>query len=183
MQLGDEVSQRQVYEEWALTNEENKLQGLSGQEYDRAMERALTDHKAPIKAGLPKDILWRRATIEAGDEKNLFIISEGGWVEEFGQDTNIISVANLVGGKDGGHCGQIEDMKEHLDSGLPLKEVFVMIATQETGPFTIIDGDHRLIAYYLTLGLAGLDGYVGFSPYARKPFCTWTLLTPLIIPI
>lgn len=148
------------------------------------METVLRSHRSPILDRLPKDILWNRAELEENDFENLLVIRESGWVNTFGPNRNLRDVAGQVARSNfevgGVNIPLIHDIRRAIGSH-PFKERIFVISNNDSGPFTVLEGNHRAVAFQLEVNETGSNGHLpkyvilgtspsmGTSPWLNYP--------------
>ncbi|HUC88128.1 MAG TPA: hypothetical protein VMR95_03190 [Candidatus Binatia bacterium] len=116
----------------------------------KIIEKMLLSFRAPILSNLPVDTVWQIGELERNEFKNLLVIRERGWVLTFGNSRKVqdvaIAVSNGVQEQGGVNIPLIQDIKKSIGTH-PFKERIILISTGEVGPYTIIEGNHRAVAY------------------------------------
>jgi hypothetical protein len=120
--------------------------------------RILQASRGPILDHIRADARYRRVRIEEEDLPNLFIITSWDWFLDTGRTFALTNtLTDLQEGRGGMINGVREDVnhfqtvKEKVayikDQGLDVSdEYLILVATDESGPYTIIDGTHRAAA-------------------------------------
>jgi hypothetical protein len=133
---------------------------LADQAQNQAREELLYRHRGPILKELPDDFHPVWVNIEEADLADLYIVPSFDWHLDTGGTFRLVDTpANLAHGRELG-LGHIRLAIDHLAKvnaiapGLAnykattTDEVLILIAVNESGPYTIIDGTHRAAALY-----------------------------------
>jgi len=135
-----------------------------------------------IHDDFPRDATWYIAEIEKADIPQMFLIS----VHDLGPiscNTWRLSVAaeNYEDGfTDNDHSLRIQSLieREHFDPKV------IVVSHDVTGPFTIIDGNHRAILLMTQNQFVGQECFLGIHPmmrkcdHAGKAYQNWRLANP-----
>lgn len=103
---------------------------------------------------LPKDTEWFEAEIQAQDLPRLRVFPRAQWRKLALGDFGIARVAERVLDDRYRECAseefreKIDDLRGHLQQG-SVAQAVLLIGQSESGPFTILDGNHRLVATML----------------------------------
>ena len=140
----------------------------------------LSTMRGPILAQLPNDIDWSTAELEEGDFGELLVIREAGWANTFGANKSLKEVAGqirLTQKETGGvNIPQIVEIKDAIGKS-QFEERMILIAAREAGPYTILDGNHRAVAFQMEADETGstahlpTDVILGVSKSMRS--CAW----------
>jgi hypothetical protein len=132
------------------------------------------DFRGDIRGPLPTDLKWYLAEVEKTDIDSMYILSSGNW--------DIISngtfrVKDVVRGfelglEDRGSAKIINDIRDKiafLESGNVLDSKLIAVTHDDAlcGPFTLIEGNHRSIAFTYLETLVGSTIYIGVSSLIR----------------
>lgn len=135
----------------------------------------LFSERAPLFDKLPKPLEWHGATMELGDLEKLRFIRNCGWDDKAGGNVNVGNV-EFPGRFD--TCGRksISEIVERVAS-LDFDKTLLLASQATSGPFTIIDGNHRAAAMMVAkrkgkFTESGLKAYLGVSP--RMATCIWS---------
>ncbi len=152
MLLHGVVTERQVFEDWRL--------------YDGrpATSPIRTDI---IHACFPRDAAWHDAEIEAHDVANLFLISVGdlGPFSRYTWSLEITALNYLSGFHDPDHSIRFEKL---LKRPTPFDTRLVVVSDALSGPYTIIDGNHRAVLLLVQNRLVGTRVHLGIHPKIRQ---------------
>ena len=156
------VTQDEVWEHW-----------------QRVENHASPDFRRDIRDAMPSDLQWTLCEVEQHDVDRLFIISSEDWSDISGgsfraadvearldlptkqQDT--LRIANSIRGT-----------INYLKSGGQLDSQLIAITDNPSllGPFTLMEGNHRCVAFIRCGILTGRSFFVGYSPATTA--CLWT---------
>lgn len=109
---------------------------------------------------LPQGMCWFRCRIEPGDIPQVYVIGSEDWQEEFGS-YRLLDIADAGERADGYHQARIRSMQQSLDKNWDAGTL-TLVASAGTGPFVLIDGNHRAAALQRHGLLAGRECYLGF---------------------
>ena len=120
-----------------------------------AWRRAAGNAESPnadVWGKLPEGVSWFRGNIEKSDIQNLYVIGSGDWKEIFGS-FSLVEIAADTSPEDDKyeHRQKLRKLKYKISEGEQF-EPMIGVSYSENGPFVIIDGNHRAVAY-LRLGL------------------------------
>ncbi|MEK7107063.1 MAG: hypothetical protein AAB899_02650 [Patescibacteria group bacterium] len=108
--------------------------------------------RAPLLAQLPFNIQWHVIGLDAGEFEHIRVIREHGWNRTFGERKNLMEVAEAVQknlpDEWGVNFPQILDMKNNVGR-TEFKERIILISSGLTGPYTVLEGNHRAVAFAL----------------------------------
>lgn len=109
---------------------------------------------------LPQDIVWHIVKIEQNDIKNLYIIPSFDWFLDTGRTFKLVDVLKNLSPNRGyyfslefrgpiTHFNEVNRILAFWESNKEarLDEYLILVSTSKRGPFTIIDGTHRAVAY------------------------------------
>jgi hypothetical protein len=157
----EKVSQDTVWEHW------RQVEGL-----DSLITRS------DILDTLPKDLQWYRCIIQPIDIRRLYVISSQDWHHISGRTFRVLDAARNIENNSGDikplHI--IENIREKvrfIKSGGELDRGLITITDSPSlsGPFTIIEGNRRSVAFACCRMLSGNTVFVGTSPGVVD--CTW----------
>jgi len=119
------------------------------------------------------NLQWFSATIEQEDIKSMFIISSGDWSTEGLCVPNFLLTTAVENYRSTPHqSGKFKniDEKERLfaSDSLILDTKLILVAPEEVGPYTIIEGNKRAVALQNLKKLVGLEVYLGVSLNIRN---------------
>jgi hypothetical protein len=146
------VPEHRVFEDWRL--------------YDGRPETApiRTDI---IHAGFPREAEWHDAEIEALDVAKLFLIS----VVDFGPfsrntwSLDVTAQNYSAGFYDPDHSVRFDKL---LKRSTPFDTRLVVVSDTWSGPFTIIDGNHRAVLLLAQNQLVGTRVHLGIHPRIKQ---------------
>jgi len=155
------VSQDTVWEHWRQVEELDSL-----------------DARSDILDALPTDLQWYRCKIQLGDIKQLFVISSRDWYSLTNGTFRVINAVRNIEDETSNKrpVRLIKDIREKvrfLKSGGDLDRGLITITDSPSlsGPFSIIEGNRRSIAFGCRRMLIGSIIFVGTSPGVVD--CTW----------
>lgn len=124
---------------------------------------------------IPHDTEWYETEVRASDLGHIQVFPRAQW-RKIAKGrfviTDVVERLQAGGTFSGETCMEkIDDIRQRLDSGAPLPISVVMIGVNESGPLTIIDGNHRVASAVMNGGLDKLRFLCGFSP--RMTRCCW----------
>jgi hypothetical protein len=130
---------------------------LNDPEQNRMRAEILHAHREPLLDPIPTDAQCQHVRIEEADLPDLFILTSWDWYLDTGGTFALTNtLAHLQEGRGGlidGHrenVDHVNTVKEKLpyiqDRDSASNEYLVLVATDESGPYTIIDGTHRAVA-------------------------------------
>jgi hypothetical protein len=161
MRLVRQVTQSDVWEHW-----------------QRIEKHTSPNFRSDIRDRLPKDLTWFLCEVQPHDLDRLFIISSDDWSDISGGTFRVADVAAKL------NChttnadtiriaDNIRRKLSFLDSGGHLDSQLVSITDDPSliGPFTLLEGNKRSVAFYLCGALVGSWIFVGCSPTVVD--CVW----------
>lgn len=129
---------------------------------------------------LPEGVSWFRGSIEKLDIQKLYIIGSGDWKEIFGSFKLAEVAADTSSENDKyNHRQKLLDLQDLISKGKRFDEPIIVVSSSKKGPFVIIDGNHRALAY-LRLGLLENQPiFIGLHSNIQKEFdwYKWALKT------
>jgi len=172
------------YKDWFRQFEAQGIDPLSLNPTDlkdaESITTLLSTMRGPILAHLPNDIEWKTGELEVGDFEDLFVIREAGWANTFGANKSLKEVAGqirLTQKETGGvNIPQILEIKNAIGMS-QFEERMILIAAREAGPYTILDGNHRAVAFQMDADETGSTAHLptevilGVSKAMRG--CAW----------
>ncbi len=106
----------------------------------------------PLLAQLPFGIDWYSIELEPQEFEDILVIREDGWNKTFGLGKNLkeaaIAVGNNVEDKWGVNFSQIRDIKNKIGK-YNFKEKIILISSSMSPPYTVVEGNHRAVAFTL----------------------------------
>jgi O-antigen/teichoic acid export membrane protein len=147
---------------------------------NRVRRALLFVRHGPLWRELPPGTEWFRAEINAADLQRIRVFPRAQWRKLAGGDFSITQVAQRI--VDERHSSRtpeafrakIEDLRTHFQTfGAPVPGAVLLIGLSESGPFTILDGNHRLLAAMLASpdAVNRLEFFCGLSPKMAQ--CCW----------
>lgn len=124
---------------------------LTNDEQNRIRRWLLWEWRKPLLERLPSDIQWHLAEVEANDFGELLIIREIGWEKTFGNRKRLRDIAQAIqeGVEDQGiDFALIDAIKQNIGKQ-PFNEKLILIANTSNPPYTIVEGNHRAVAFQL----------------------------------
>lgn len=128
---------------------------------------------------LPQEVIWYEVSIEDNDLDNLYILAIWDWFLDSGRTFKLSEVpANLSTSRGhrvsnfppaADHKTKIEAMAQSINDNI---QDIVMISSNQSGPYTIIDGTHRSSLLTINGNLSGTRAYLGVANNLSQ--CVWT---------
>lgn len=124
-----------------------------------------------IWSALPKHVLWFKGEIEPEDVTRTYVIGSADWKNAYGTyRLSELALAPFVGKNDpDNHVARIDSVLRGIDAGRTF-EFPIMVAGSGSGPFVIIEGNHRAIAYQKRNLFHGRNVYIGFHARMASDF-------------
>jgi O-antigen/teichoic acid export membrane protein len=147
---------------------------------NRARRALLFVRHGPLWRELPQGTEWFKAGITPADLQRIRVFPRAHWRKLAGGDFRITQVAQrIIDERHGGRApdafrAKIEELRTHFQtSGSVVPGAVLLIGLNESGPFTILDGNHRLLAAMLATPQAvdRLQFFCGLSPKMAE--CCW----------
>jgi hypothetical protein len=105
---------------------------------------------------------WFEAEVQATDLERLYLIGSSDLREIFGS-YRLSEIARTAEGNDRfNHMVRIRGLVADLRRGRTFERA-ILVAESGEGPFVIIDGNHRCLAYHCEQCLAGQAVYLGMA--------------------
>jgi hypothetical protein len=127
--------------------------------------------RAPIIDRLPTDLSWYIGELEPSDIDNLYVIPAFDWYMDAGPDFKIPECLNQL--KPGRGFEISDTFKGTIDHYSKVENILksegknigklTVISTNLSGPYTLVDGNHRALALYKQGRLAGTKIFLGVS--------------------
>jgi len=163
MQLLRQTTELEVWEHWRRVENHTSL-----------------TFRTDIRDRLPTDILWYLCKFQEEDVERLFIISSDDWADISKGSFQVVDVARRrtdlqSSNKDTKRIAQnIDDKIAYIESGGQLDTLLIAITDSPSlyGPFTLIEGNKRAVAFARQNTLARSLFFVGYSPCVVD--CVWT---------
>ncbi len=125
---------------------------LSDWKQNYARKELLWKWRYPLLGQLPQQIEWYLIELDLEEFENLLVIRENGWDKTFGLGKNLeevaLAVQNDVEDSWGVNFKQIKDIKNNIGK-YAFKEKIILISSNEEAPYTILEGNHRAVAFEL----------------------------------
>lgn len=106
----------------------------------------------PLLGQLPLQIKWYLVELDIEEFKNLLVIRENGWDKTFGLGKNLeevaLAVQNNVEDRWGVNFKLINDIKNNIGKHV-FKEKIILISSNKEAPYTVVEGNHRAVAFEL----------------------------------
>ena len=106
----------------------------------------------PLLGQLPLEIEWYLIELSAEEFENLLVIREIGWENTFGIGKNLREVAfavkNNVQDRGNVRFDIIQDIMDNIGK-YNFKEKLILISSDLKPPYTIVEGNHRAVAFEL----------------------------------
>jgi hypothetical protein len=155
---------------------------------NRARRALLFVRHGPLWRELPEGTEWFRAEISQADLQRIRVFPRAHWRKLAGGDFNITQVARRMlheshrSRTPEAFRDKIDRLRDHFQTfGLSVPGAVLLIGLSENGPFTVLDGNHRLLAAMLAApdAVDRLEFFCGLSPKMAE--CCWyqTSLTTL----
>ncbi|MGA9526742.1 MAG: hypothetical protein WBS24_01370 [Terriglobales bacterium] len=147
--------------------------------FQNRVRRALFDLRyGSLWRELPRDTEWFEATLELDDLHRIRVFPRAQWRKLARGNFALMPVAQRIRDEQDRNLTsvsfqrKIEDLRAHLKSQRPIGTV-LLIGRTASGPFTVLDGNHRLVAATLTgpQAIAQLRFLCGLSPKMHQ--CCW----------
>jgi len=127
---------------------------------------------------LPADTEWFEAELEAKDLERIRVFPRAQWRRFAAGDFDLTQVAQRIvddhyrAGASAAFLAKIDDLRDHLNEEYAAGAV-LLIGMDERGPFTILDGNHRLVAAMQNPSptLKRFRFFCGLSPKMAQ--CCW----------
>lgn len=125
---------------------------LNDREQNRLRKELLWKWRYPLLRQLPQQIEWYLIELNLEEFENLLVIREKGWDKTFGLGKNLkevaLAVQNNVEDISGVGFKQIKDIKNNIGK-YTFKEKIILISSSRDAPYTVIEGNHRAVAFEL----------------------------------
>ena len=150
---------------------------LQNEEENRVRRALLFLRHGALWRELPKTTEWFEAEIRSADLHRIRVFPRAHWRKLALGDFTITQVVQRIvaeGYHDEGFRAKIEDLRNHLEyDSTAVAGAVLLIGESESGPFTVLDGNHRLLAAMLATPEAvdRLRFFCGLSPDMAQ--CCW----------
>lgn len=108
--------------------------------------------RQPLLVRIPNKIDWYHVSIDYGEFSKFLVIREVNWEKTFGQKRSLRDVAEAIadGVNDrGAGIDMIKTIKDSIGSSHQFKEKIILISQSFVGPYTVLEGNHRAVAFQL----------------------------------
>lgn len=126
-------------------------------------KQLLWQPRGPLLKQLPGDIVWRVIEINQQEFSNLLVIKESGWEKTFGSNKTLEATVNAMRSgtlEDHGVNFQIVyDIKNSIGKHL-FDEKLICISLELNKPYTLIEGNHRALAFQLRKAETGKTDHI-----------------------
>jgi len=190
MKVISEISEDKVYYEFLSTewykshfqpfrDQGISLDALNPENDHIRIRNLLWSSRGVILDKLPRDVAWHVGELEGDDFENLFVIREKGWVDSFSPHRKVKDVASVIDSAQdlgGVNFSHIYSIKENI-TRYDFKERLILVSENAIGPFTIIEGNHRAVAFQMMVNEGGdmshlpKEVIIAISPSMGS--CTW----------
>jgi hypothetical protein len=143
-----------------------------------AWRRAAGNAESPnsdVWGKLPEGVSWFCGNIENSDIQNLYVIGSDDWKKVFGS-FSLVEIAADTSPEDDKykHRQKLRKLRDKISKGEQF-EPMIGVSSSENGPFVIIDGNHRAVAY-LRLGLLeDQPSFIGLHSNIQTEFVWYKL--------
>jgi hypothetical protein len=131
---------------------------LSSSVHSQVIKSLLWQWRSPVLSRIPKDIKWYLSELEGNDFGDLLIMRELSWYETFGNAKKLKDVAkSIFSGKiqsKGVNFEKIKAIKENIGTH-NFHEKIIVISSNPQGPYSILEGNHRAVAFQLKVEESG----------------------------
>ena len=136
--------------------------------------------RTDIRDHLPSNILWYLCEFQQCDIDRLFVISSDDWAGISEGSFKVTDVARRLTDLQSSDeetkriAQDIVNKIAYIESGGPLDTLLIAITDSPSlyGPFTLIEGNKRAVAFAHRNTLVGCSFFVGYSPCVVN--CLWT---------
>ena len=152
---------------------------LQNPKHNQVINQLLWAFRKPLLEKIPTNIEWWEADLEDKDFENALIIRETDWENTFGNLKRIKDVSKAIseGIEDKGvGFTMIREIQKNIGTH-PFSERIIMISESGSSTPSIIEGNHRVLAFQLELIENGTSlhipktAIIGTSPNIR--ICPW----------
>ncbi len=127
---------------------------------------------------IPRNTEWKIVEISKEDVNNIFIIPVDNWFLDTGKTFKLQSAFKEIS-PSGNHVNVVNHILHHwkTHSDVVKDETIIMIGITKNGPFTIIDGTHRAVAFERINNGYPWQAFCGISKSMIN--CGWHIESPL----
>lgn len=118
---------------------------------------------ADVWGRLPGGVCWFEATIQEPDLGLLYLVGSADLAESFGTYRLAVISKAMDGDDPDRHQARVSAIIDAVRRGESLERP-ILVAESGTGPFLILDGNHRCLAYFCLDQLVGKPIYLGIAP-------------------
>ena len=115
-------------------------------------KQLLWQPRRPLLQQLPIDIIWQIVEISVDEFSRLLVIKESGWEQTFGSNKTLEAAVNTMKlglvQDHGVNFQTVNNIKSSIGTH-PFTERLICISLKLEEPFTIIEGNHRALAFQL----------------------------------
>lgn len=115
-------------------------------------KKLLWIYRSPLLNQLPRNIEWHIVEIDVSEFSRLLVIRENGWEKTFGNKKTLIDAARSMVSRQALDHGvdfeKVQNIKQSIGDH-DFSEKLICISTDMNEPFTIIEGNHRALAFQL----------------------------------
>ncbi|OOZ37973.1 hypothetical protein [Solemya elarraichensis gill symbiont] len=134
----------------------------------------------PLLREIPRDIEWQIIDVSNDEFADLKIIRESGWGKVFGPNKTLVQAADMfVSGLPEGHginFDKVNEIRKSIGS-LGFSNKLICIATDPDSPRTIIEGNHRGLAFQIHRIESGASDHLPkeiiLGTSKEMHHCTW----------
>jgi hypothetical protein len=146
---------------------------------DNALRRALLfRRRGPMWRELPRDTQWWEVEFQPGDLSSMSVLPRAQWLRLARGSFYLSDIVDRIRAREGQggsseFLSKIRYISQHLRRQVAASSV-LLIGVDESSPFTIIEGNHRLTAAMLVspdIALKRFRFLCGFSPHMTE--CCW----------
>jgi hypothetical protein len=147
--------------------------------WQRIERHGSPDFRTDIRSRLPANLTWFLCEVQPSDADRLYIISSDDWADVSGGSFRVTDVAaRLDTPSTHADTTRIRDdirrKIEHLSAGGQLDARLIAITDSPSlfGPFTLVEGNRRSVAFLRRGTMVGSSIFVGCSPAVVD--CAWS---------
>lgn len=115
-------------------------------------KQLLWQTRRPLLQQLPTDIVWQVIEINQEEFSNLLVIKERGWERTFGPNKTLEAAVNAMRSGTLQDCGvnfqTVYNIKNSIGK-YSFNEKLICISLELNKPYTLIEGNHRALAFQL----------------------------------
>ena len=122
-----------------------------------------------IWQALPSGVRWVKARIEPADINGLYLIGSSDLCDTFGSYRVSEIAREMVGQDDYRHHDRVRELIRRIEAGAEFERLIV-VAEDVSGPFVVLDGNHRCLAHWNCGTMPGVDIFLGMAPSLIRRF-------------